>query len=254
MTMLSDEPQQGLSMPNRSAFDPLSFFNGLHREYEAVLAQGNFEAALSIAFDRFEQTSTDLSRGMPGLACGKGCDTCCTLRVLATAPEVFRIAALVKSSPADAPVFLPALSDADAATRGLGEPERVALRRPCPFLLSEGACGIYAVRPLACRGHASYSLQDCLDAAAGQTVEIAYSEPHQLVRSLVQNALQAVLREQGLAWGIYELNHAMTIALTENGAEAEWRNGNDPLVAAQVFDVSPQEMAETFDAIKATRQ
>jgi Fe-S-cluster containining protein len=245
-------------MADQTPFNPLSFFNALHREYERVLTARHGQSeeiddALSIAFERCEDTTNKLCEDQPELACHKGCATCCTLRVLATAPEIFLIAKTIKADPELAKVLPERIFASDKLTRNLDEPGRVKLRNRCPFILSAGSCSIYPVRPLACRGHASYSVKDCVDAAGGRAVEIAYSEPHQLVRSLVQNALQSALREHNLAWGIYELNHGLSIALTDEHALDEWLKGNDPLAPAQVNDISAEEMAETFDALKATR-
>jgi len=245
-------------MSDPSEFNPLVFFNTLHKDYETrLLADPHrakmIKAVLDLAFIRCEDTTNALFQGQPELACHKGCATCCTLRVLATAPEIFLIAETIKADPELSQILPPRIAQADQETRGLDEPGRVALRRQCPFILSAGACSIYAVRPLACRGHASFSIQDCADAASGRAGEISFSQPHQLVRSLVQNALQSSLREQNYAWAIYELNHGLHIALTDDSAFADWLNGGDALAAARVDDISEAEMAETFDQIKATR-
>ncbi len=245
-------------MSDSSEFNPLVFFNGLHKEYDSLLEanpkRGEMvEAVLGLAFERCEDTTNTLFQGQPELACHKGCATCCTLRVLATAPEIFLIAQTIKADPELSQILPMRIAEAHQATRGMNEPQRVALRRQCPFILSAGACSIYAVRPLACRGHASFSVKDCVDAASGRAGEIAFSHPHQLVRSLVQNSLQSALREHKYAWAIYELNQGLHLALTNDNAFADWLNGQDPLAPARVEDISETEMAETFDQIKATR-
>ena len=241
-------------MPSKTDFNPLDFFNALHRQYDTALQDpAQVDKVLALAFDRCEIATNQLADGLPALGCHKGCDTCCTLRVLATAPEIFLIAQHIMDTPDLSGVLPQRIAQANQATCGLDEPQRVALRRQCPFILSAGACCIYPVRPLACRGHASYSVEDCRAAAAGQAVEIAFSEPHQLVRSLVQNALQSALRDAGLAWGIYELNQGLHLALTQPSAFADWLAGQNPLAPAQVFDVSQEEMAETFDHLRLSR-
>jgi hypothetical protein len=55
----------------------------------------------------------------------------------------------------------------------------------------------------------------------------------------------------GLAWGSYELNQALQIALCDETCEHAWLTGNDVFAPALITDVSLAEMAETFDAIKA---
>lgn len=93
------------------------------------------------------------NRGLT-LYCRRGCANCCRLAVHATWPEAERLAAQ--------------LTDAQRATLA----EHVAQLRPlaadcadfktylrryrtemngCPFLDTDGACGVYAFRPLSCR-------------------------------------------------------------------------------------------------------
>ena len=80
--------------------------------------------------------------------------------------------------------------------------------------------------------------------------EALVSMPHFLVRCVVQNALLASLRDSGLAWGLYELNSALNLALMNPDSEAAWRAGGDPLASASIADADAREMAATFDAIK----
>ena len=125
----------------------------------------------------------------------------------------------------------------------------MALRQPCPYIENR-LCLIYPVRPLACRGHASYNKRACIDAAAGRGGQPPISTPHLVVRSLVQNALLSALRDVGLAWRLYELNKAVNLALSDSNLEKRWIAGEDPLVAAAI-EIDAQDMATTFDAIKS---
>jgi Fe-S-cluster containining protein len=81
------------------------------------------------------------------------------------------------------------VAQADQKTQGDGEADRVSVRQRCPFI-AQGACVIHPVRPLACRGLASYDRHACAQAASGKIDEIPYSEPHMRVRSQVQSALR----------------------------------------------------------------
>lgn len=80
----------------------------------------------------------------------------------------------------------------------------------------DGACAIYPARPLAGRGHASHDHHACSLAA----------------------------------WGAYDLNHALMLALLQLETEAAWRAGQDIFADAQIDDVSPAEMASIFDWLK----
>jgi len=237
---------------------PFDFFRSMHGAFARILAAGHKPEVLvdrltGRAYDFFEQNVAIQAEGLPDLACHKGCASCCTLRVTATAPEVFQLAhyvRLIDASPAGAPINLPKrIAQADRATKGLGEDERMALRRPCPLIL-RGVCIVHPVRPLACRGHASFDRTACARAASGRDVEVPVSEPHLQLRGLVQHALQAALRDAGVAWGLYELNHGLVLALSDQPRRAAWMAGQDSL-APTLADVDMTEMADTFDAILA---
>lgn len=208
---------------------------------------------LAQAYDSYEHNAAEQAQGQPPLDCGRGCAACCSLRVTATAPEILGVArflqAVQPSLQARGIDLIGRLRQVQAQTIGLSEAERVQVRRACPFI-AQGVCVIYAVRPLACRGHASHDRRSCAEAAAGRADEVAYSVAHMTVRSLVQNAMQSAMRDRGLAWSAYELLAGTVLALEHDDAEAAWWAGQDPLAAAQVHEVDPQEMAQVFDALK----
>lgn len=246
------------SAPTAADHGARAFFQDLHQAFDATLQRhagqpALTEALLSQAFDSFHGNVTIQCEDEPPLACSRGCATCCTLRVSATAPEVWLVARFLD---AVAPRLLARgvdlwgqVREADAQTRGLDEPGRVGLRQRCPFI-AQGVCVIYAVRPLACRGHASHDLRACADAAAGRRAEVPHSAGHRMVRALVQNAMQSALRDAGLAWASYELNQALLLAHDAPQAEAAWLAGADVLAPAATREVSAAEMAAVFDQLK----
>lgn len=244
-----------MTAPDASAeFGPLAFFRDLRAAFATTLrgAPPAHHAALQQAWDTFDGNVAIQSQDEPAIACRKGCPSCCSLRVVALSPEVFMVQQFVRAT---APGWLrhgidlaQRIRDADALTRGLDEAQRVAARRPCPFI-EQGVCLIHRVRPLACRGHASHDRRACVDAAAGRVDEVPFSGPHRVVRSLVQSALQAALRREGLAWGAVELNHALVVALDDASSRSSWEAGLDPLAAAAVDLDLRGEMAATFDGI-----
>ncbi len=241
-------------------FGALAFFKAQQKAFAETLRerQGSenlIDGLLMQAHSSFDQNVEIQAEGMPPLACHKGCATCCTLRVTATAPEVLMIRRYIRWS-ADSLKALgidlaERIAAADEKTRGLDEHQRVALRLRCPYI-HNGACLIYQVRPLACRGHASYDVRACVEAAAGRSEEVPYSAPHMTVRSLVQNAMQSALRDAGFAFGLYELNHAVRIALEDGEACCRaWLSGVDVFAPAAVTELSVEEMGHTYDAIHA---
>lgn len=235
-----------------------AFFLDLHRAFDATLRHHSrqpmlIQALLAQACDSFDGNVAIQCEAEPPLACHRGCATCCTLRVSATSPEVLLVAsflrAVVPRLRARGIDLIGQLRSADARTRGQDEIARVQLRQPCPFI-AQGVCVIYPVRPLACRGHASHSLRACVEAAAGRASTVPYSEGHQMVRSLVQNAMQSALRDAGLAWSSHEFNHALLLALDDPEAQAQWLAGADPLAAATLPELAAQDMAAVYDQLK----
>ena len=247
-------PQQ-VSDANDSA---RAFFQALNVAFAATLRDsvnrsGLVETLLSQVLDSFDGNIAAQTEHEPALACHKGCATCCTLRVGATAPEVLLIARFLRAvAPglANRGVDLVGrVREADAVTNGLDEQARVKLRRACPFVV-QGVCVIYSVRPLACRGHASHDARACADAAAGRRDDVPVSVGHRMVRALVQNAMQSALRDAGLAWGVYELNRAVLLAMDDPARHDAWLNGEDAFLSAAICDVSADEMARAYDQLR----
>ncbi|RAU20464.1 hypothetical protein CU669_18135 [Paramagnetospirillum kuznetsovii] len=120
-------------------------FDAVHAAVTPHLAQGaaGATAAVAEAFAIAEglwaevRATPAFALGTPKAACGKGCGWCCHQRVGAAAVEVLHIAEQLRSHP-DAEALIARL---DAWPQG----------RACAFLV-DGACSIYALRPLKCRG------------------------------------------------------------------------------------------------------
>lgn len=231
-------------------------FRGLHDAFTRIVAETPDPARLperltEFAFGLFEANIGPHTRHLPTLACERGCPSCCVLRVTATAPEILLLADYVRrieATPQGAAVGLRRrIALADRATRGLNEAERMALRKPCPFIV-RGVCVIHPVRPLACRGHASFDRKACARAAGGGDVEVPLSEPHRALRGALHAALQSALRGAGFAWALYELNHGLVLALERR--DMTWRDAEDALAAAGL-DFDRSEAAARLDALLA---
>ncbi len=229
------------------------FFRQQRAAFAHTLATQGTEATLLQAWDSFDGNVAIQCEGQPPVDCAKGCASCCALRVTALAPEVFVLADYLRAT---APALqrhgidlMAAVREADAATRGLDEAARVAARRRCAFVV-KGVCLIHRARPLSCRGHASHDRRACADAAAGRVDQVPYSGPHRVVRLLLQAALQAALRDDGKAWGAYELHHALVLALDRPDAQAAWALGEDPLAEAAADVEQREAMAAGFDEMR----
>lgn len=170
-------------------------------------------------------------------ACKRGCTHCCVSHVGVTAPEVFLIARHLKGKRRE--MAASRVAAADAVTHGRTVAERFADPTPCP-LLEEGACGVYAVRPTACRSLASFDADLCARsflANSGETL----SMPRQGMasRSNYQAALRAALIAAGLPAEAYELNAALNRVLTTPDAESRWLRG-EPVFAGIAPETAPK--------------
>lgn len=235
---------------------PVEFFRHMEGIYAQMLAgagtgTGLTQRLVGQAFDWFEQNIAIQTEGHPPLACDKGCPTCCSLRVTATAPEIFLMAqyiGMVEATPAGAALGMRArVQEAWSKTAGLNEQDRLSQAQPCPLMI-EGMCIMHPVRTLACRGHAAFDVQGCRSAAAGEDVDVPISEPHLTLRGLVQNALQSALRNAGLPWGLYELNQGLALALEDPSREAAWYAGKDSLAPA-IPDLDLAALGDAFDRL-----
>lgn len=238
---------------------PAEFFNAMTQAFDTTIDKrrnrADFVGSLcALAFDSFEGNVAIQAEGAPEIACKGDCPACCMLRVVATAPEIFLIARFISANATSLTKngidIVRRIAETSAAVSGRSESERMALRRICPFV-EAGLCLAYRVRPLACRGHASFDMNACVEATTGKNVDAAISTPHLVVRSLVQNAMMSSLREARLAWRLYELNGAVDLALSRPEAESQWTAGDDPLLPAAIADFDAREVAATFDAIRA---
>lgn len=237
---------------------PQAFFLAMRESFDKIVAVGRgdprlVDALTTQAFESFDRNAAIQSEGQPDPACARGCDTCCCLHVSATAPEIFLAARFLKlTAPAFARHgvdFTPKLAEAHVATAGKDQQERFASCLICPFIIG-GACAIYSVRTLACRGHVAFDREACQAAAAGEDVEATLSAAHRAVRSLVQSALQASLRDAGLDWGACEFLAGLDRVMRDETCEARWLRGEAVFADLREDEATAQDMAQTFDALR----
>lgn len=173
--------------------------------------------------------------GREKIACCEGCTWCCDLYVSAPAPQIFAIADHIQQHSPDPQAEISRLQTADAAVRGKDAEARAGENLFCPFL-SAGQCGIYAVRPAACRAHFSFSAEACEAAFRGEGEEIPVPDHIPALRGGFEQVLAAVLDRWRLPSHNYELTHAVLAALTTPHAEARWYDGEDVFAGVGVDD------------------
>jgi hypothetical protein len=127
---------------------------------EALRPKAGAAAALRVAREAlaFGEPLMAHNAGETPPACAKGCHFCCHNDVAASVPEAALVAdRLRRSLDGDTLAALRAkLAEGEEAM-----PSTQPLRASCAFLGEGGACSVYEVRPLACRGWTSLDVSAC---------------------------------------------------------------------------------------------
>lgn len=161
--------------------------------------------------------------------CQQGCSYCCHGAVLASAPEILRIAEHVKATrTAEELAALRARAESSAeALAALDMQGRATARAPCPLLdVSTGGCGVYEVRPVACRAYHSGSVEACKKGFDGCEVNPVLPINPALfhVAHAYSFGMMTACYAQGLDAGPYDLTVALPGALAEDLSE-RWAAG-----------------------------
>ena len=185
---------------------------------------------LALAFHAGFELSMAHVPAEPRVACSAGCSMCCHNWISVTAPEVFVIAAEIgrRASAADDGARI---ARAALAGKGLDRDARLERRLACPMLASD-LCSIYAVRPLACRGFFSLSLEACQAVFKGEGEDIPAWRAAMLLRGIHDRCMAAAIRAAGLAHGAFEMTEGLTLAFADPAAQARWLAGEDVFAAA----------------------
>jgi hypothetical protein len=158
------------------------------------------------------------------LACAKGCSHCCHAWVSATAPEVLFLAKLIRTRGETA---IEKVRAAHLATGDYDFTVRDRHPHPCP-LLEADLCTVYESRPAACRFAVSVDAAACARVLR-QLLPGTIPTPmrHLKARGVYEMAMVIALRHAGLSHRYYEMNAALTRALSREDAEDAWLGGED---------------------------
>ncbi len=215
---------------------------------DGTIALRVVEAAAALLDSRAVATARASER-----ACEAGCDFCCRMPVSLSMPEALRIHAHVTRtwSETEQASLAEALAN---ASKGLEDEDALFLsQRPCVFL-REGRCTIYPVRPLACRGHASFSRSACAEAhAAPDDFEVAERVPVdpdlRRCKDEIKTTLGIVLLQAGLHALDCELASLLARLVDEPDTPRAWLAGAD-LVAhldCHALSSAHESLAELID-------
>jgi len=172
------------------------------------------------------------------LACRLGCNHCCHNMVSVTAPEAFLIARAVRTREHQPLLLASALQPRLAAAIGLSADQRVGRRIPCPLLI-DGACSIYAERPIMCRQVAARDATLCRQEADGEDVEVPGVPRYLAHASNAGLALLGALAACRHDLAFFELSAATERAL-DTEAERRWLAGDDVFAGVQRSPVPAQ--------------
>lgn len=207
---------------------------------------GAVEEAAAIALGRAEELAAIARVREPPdrpIACGKGCSSCCSAKVLVAPPEVVRIAAHARRTlPPEAFAALAArVAEAHERSRGLTRKERVASRVRCPLLDEAGACGFYEVRPIVCAGWNSLDAEGCVahfDDRTAPAPPETHPQSNEVCLAVLGGLIGAGI-DRKLDCRPLELHAALVIALGDEDAGERWRKGEPVFEDAIDREVSP---------------
>lgn len=195
--------------------------------------------------DALNRSLRHLAGAFP-LECAKGCSYCCHNMVTASAPEIFLLARhFGKAGPLRLHETLEKLTAADEAGRDLDPRQRYLAHIACGLLDENGLCSAYEARPNVCRTMVSASVAACRASFAGEPAQIPVPKPYGALRTGYSYTLLAALRAEGLDDRLYELNHALRIALETADAERRWLAGEDVFAGVRHERVDAGEQPQT---------
>lgn len=187
----------------------------------------------------------------PPSACKAGCGWCCHQQVGISAPEAARILVHLSTLPeGEAAPLKDKIRAAAKATAGMGTRTRARSKLPCPFLGDDGACSIYAVRPLRCRSLHSIDAEFCIACyedidsmaakmAAGELKPVYLETPERIYDSALAGVLKALSKGAPKAVVSLELAAAVAALLDQPRLAERWLAGARPDKALHLVPEGP---------------
>ena len=184
------------------------------------------------------------------VACRSGCTYCCMVPVAASAPEVLAITTFVREwFDEERQAALDRRVEANiSATEGMDMSRRDRVRLDCPFL-EAGKCTVYEVRPIACRGYSSYSVEDCREdyEHPGTGVEVHTNGLREFVFGAIREGLAVACRSASVEHRLLELVRAYKIASGDSTLAETWRSRTDAFETATGESVFPGPWSDELD-------
>jgi hypothetical protein len=208
----------------------------------AARATGAQQAACAA----FEQAWAAARAGVEAegaIACAAGCSACCHQHVAILPLEAVAIAQTLAGDANSR--WRERLAESSARIGGMDAMTRRRARIPCAFLADDGACGIYAFRPIRCRGVHARDAALCLsqtddpDAAAAERAQRDGDHPAfpRLPVRLADAALgglAAAGAARGIAHHSLEMTRALLLLITAPERAVAVMAGMDDLAEARL--------------------
>jgi hypothetical protein len=119
-------------------------------------------------------------------------------------------------------------------------------------MLRDGACSVYASRPIVCRTATSFDASICERSYGKINGEAVPQSGHFLaMRDGLFLALSGALKRCGLPHCGYEMQEALMVALATSDAEARWLGGEDIFKNVQRDDGKSGEMMDSDPQFQA---
>lgn len=219
---------RGLDVEGRDIAQVASLMRLVHREVVKARESGSVAQIFRLIFGNLAKTNRQAPNDL--VACRKGCSHCCMMWVSVTAPEIFYLARAVRVSGRD----IASIVERCGGTVGLNFDARGSFVYACPLLADDDSCSVYAFRPMACRTAASGDAEICrrgyID-LSGEDIPTPFF--FLLQRTGYYMALRGAFLQAGFRLETYELNEALSVALTTQDAERRWLAGEDVFAGVQ---------------------
>lgn len=203
------------------------YSDGYHLAQSAIqsgLSNESLFAAIELLYNAIDELNDSIlalaKRQNTEVACSKGCHWCCHQAVFANSYEIHYLSEKIKSdfTPEELLSVAAMAEEKFAITSNLSDSEVLTYKAPCP-LLKEGACSVYAARPMACRIYLSTKIKTCLEFFHHPENENNYPAlldfPLRAGR-MMNEGFRAALKERGIETAEFKLEEGIKIALTNN--------------------------------------
>ncbi|MBX3190397.1 MAG: YkgJ family cysteine cluster protein [Labilithrix sp.] len=187
--------------------------------------------------------------------CQEGCAYCCHGPVFASSAEILRVAAHLRAtrSPDELAALRTRAKETAARVAPLDLEQRAVEKVPCPLLdQASGRCGVYPVRPIACRAYHSGSVEACKKGFdACETNPLLPINPALFhVAHAYSFGMMTACAAEGLDPGPYDLAVALPAALDDD-LSARWVAGERVLPSTAVSERMREGYVTTLGELSA---